>query len=188
MIGFLEGKVVASDGMESILLTSSGIGYQIHYPRLLSPGIKMEVYIGHIIRENGEELFAFDSLEEKKVFELLNTVRGIGPRSSYSLINMVGVKGVVNSIARDNKKALTRAKGIGPKAAGQIVLDLKDKVRRIPLLTQATVPNSLLEDALVACKGLGLEEERVLPLAEKILQREKIKEAESLVRLILKEV
>ena len=187
MIGLLEGKVMASDGVELILLTSSGIGYQIYYPHILPSGTHMVLYIGHIVRESGEELFAFRSFEEKKVFELLNTVRGIGPKSSYSLLNTVGVKEVVHAIAMGTKKVLTEAKGIGPRAATQIILDLKDKVQKFVPLT-LTSSNPILDDTLFACRELGLKDAKVIPLAEKILQEKKIKRSEELVHLILKEI
>ena len=192
MIGYLEGLVLHCDGNQVILKTTSGIGYQIHCHSQPQPGTPLSLYITHIKRENGEELFGFSSFREKKLFELLNTVRGVGPKSSYALLQSLRVDSIVEAIASNSKNALTCAVGIGPKAAAQIILDLRKKIQAFsghPLTVEMASPRGkLLDEAITACSELGLKREKIIPLAEKILRDNVIKQPEQLVRLLLKEM
>ena len=83
MIGFLTGEVLFSDGNESIIQTTSGVGYQVFYNKVLVEGTSAAIYIAHIIKEDSETLFGFSSLRAKKLFEMLLTVKGIGPTSQH---------------------------------------------------------------------------------------------------------
>ena len=190
MIGYLEGIVLHSDGNQLILKTPTGTGYQIYYHGILTEGSPLSLYITHIKRENAEELFGFSSLREKKLFELLNTVRGVGPKSSYALLKSLQVDSIVEAIASNSKNILTCATGIGPKAAAQIVLDLRKKIQafHVPTIETEPVSRGLLDEAMTACDELGLKRERVLPVAEKILEHHSVEKPEQLVRLVLKEV
>lgn len=210
MIGFIEGEVLFSDGVETIIHTSSGIGHQVYYNHVLAEGTKASLYISHVIREGSEELFGFSSIRSKKLFELLLTVKGVGPKSAFSLLNALGPNQVVEAVMFDQKKVLTKAPGIGNKGAAQIVLDLSNKIQRVKMYSEnqcGSAPlveinsedkigmpifdgekNRILDDALMACKELGFKEEKVLSLAKKILSSGEVKKAEQLVHLVLKEI
>ena len=217
MIGLLQGEVVFSDGNELILFSPSGVGHQIYFQHVLPEGSTAAIFIAHIVKEASEELFGFKSLREKKAFELLLSVKGVGPKSAFALVTSLGVDNIVDSIIYDNKKALQKAPGVGAKAASQIILDLSGKVQKIKMYSKATVtptePNdnytqtslslelfeevvseigthdsALMNDAIMACKELGFTEDKVMPLAKKILDENQITRAEQLVHLVLKEV
>ena len=192
MIGYLEGTVLYSDGSELILKTPSGTGYQIHCHSISARNSPLSLYITHIKRENAEELFGFPSIEEKKLFELLNTVRGVGPKSSYALLKSLPLNSIVEAIVSNSPKNLTCAAGIGPKAAAQIILDLKKKIQvfksYVPTIETASSDKGVLDEAISACEELGLKPDKILPLAEKILQNHSVERPEQLVRLLLKEV
>ena len=222
MIGLIQGEVVFSDGNELILLTSSGIGHQIYFQHVLPEGSKGAIFISHIVRETSEELYGFRTLREKKAFELLTTVKGVGPKSAFSLISSIGVNNIIDAVLFDNKKTLTKAPGIGAKAASQMILDLTDKISKLKMYSaksvtakitdvENTVDNSqisfvmemvenepeaqtqiyderILQDTLLACKELGFKEEKIVPLAQKILSENQITRPEQLVHLVLKEV
>ena len=191
MIGYLEGSVLHSDGNELILKTPSGIGYQIYSHLILTAGSPLSLYIAHIKKENAEELFGFGSIQEKKLFELLNTVRGVGPKSSYALLKSLPTNTIIEAITSNSKKTLTCAVGIGPKAAAQIILDLRKKIQvfrnHIPATKTYPTDGGILDEAISACEELGLRREKIFPLAEKILQANAIERPEELVRLLLKE-
>ena len=192
MIGYLEGVVLTCDGSELILKTPSGTGYQIFCHSTSPVNSPLALYITHIKRENAEELFGFQSLREKKLFELLNTVRGVGPKSSYALLKSLPLDSIIEAIESNSKEALTCAAGIGPKAAAQIVLDLRKKIQTFrqhhPSVETPYHTRGMLEEALSACGELGLKRENILPLAKKILQESSIEKPEQLVHLLLKEV
>ena len=216
MIGHLQGEVIFSDGVEAVVLTNSGIGYQVYISQVLPEGRHASIFISHVIREASEELYGFKTIREKKLFELLTSVKGVGPKSAFSLVGAVGVDQIINSILFDDKKTLTKAPGIGAKAAAQMILDLQGKISRIKMYSNrsmgvqdvsepsaisveglieevemnSTVENQdlIIKDAIMACKELGFKEDKIVPLAQKILATNKISKAEQLVHLVLKEV
>ncbi len=79
MIGHLQGEVLFSDGNEVVVLTNSGIGYQIFFGNVLVEGSRASVFISHVIKEGSEELYGFKTLRDKKTFEMLIKVKGVGP-------------------------------------------------------------------------------------------------------------
>lgn len=220
MIGFLCGEVIFSDGNESVLQTSSGIGYQVFYNRVLVEGTQAAIFIAHIIKEDSETLYGFHSLRAKKLFEMLLTVKGIGPKSAYGLISNIGVNEIINAVNLEAKATLTKIPGLGNKGASQIILDLSGKIDRvkmysdssktlknIPTMPTATVlemfeevsyiektvskntnQHDILNDALMACKELGFKEDKVIPIAQRILGANLITKPEQLIHLVLKEI
>ena len=223
MIGLIHGEVVFSDGNDLILLTNSGIGHEIYFAHVLPEGSRTAIFISHVVKEASEELYGFKTLREKKMFEMLTTVKGVGPKSAFSLVASVGSSNIVDAIMFENKKVLTKAPGIGAKAASQMVLDLSGKVQKIKMYSnrsysvshnEAQVASShpvsevqisfdetehvnesahfmdetVLRDTLMACKELGFKEEKIIPLAQKILNENEITKPEQLVHLVLKEV
>lgn len=211
MIGFIQGKVLHSDGREVILLTNSGIGYQIQFSGIISQGQECGIYVSHILRENLEDLYGFQKIRDKKIFEHLIKVTGVGPKSAFSLISSLGADSICEAIVLENKKILQSAPGIGPKAASQIILDLKKKMQEMILEQEAevaqplfaTIPdsssapksddvairanNQLLRDSLMACAELGFKEEDVMPLLRKHVASDNVRKPEDLIKLVLKE-
>lgn len=221
MIGFISGEVLFSDGVESIIQTTSGVGYQIFYNKVLVEGAFAAVYISHIVKEDSETLFAFHSLRAKKLFELLITVKGVGPKTAYNLISNIGVNEIINAVLFDAKSTLTKVPGLGTKGASQIVLDLSKKIDKVKMYSDSTkvvkagfIPkvevqaqmfeekelvemtkvsgdanqHQIMNDTLMACKELGFKEEKILPIAQKILAATHVTKPEQLIHLVLKEL
>ena len=78
MIGYIQGKVLDADGKKAIVLTNSGIGYEINFGYFLDIDSTTACFIHHHISENDESLWGFQKLEDKKMFELLKTVNKVG--------------------------------------------------------------------------------------------------------------
>ncbi|TNF25805.1 MAG: Holliday junction branch migration protein RuvA [Deltaproteobacteria bacterium] len=216
MIGFLSGTVVFSDGQDLILNTASGVGYQIFCQQVLAEGSRATLYISHVIKEASQELYGFSNLREKKLFELLTTVKGVGPKSAYSMLANLGGENIITAVMMENKALLKKAPGVGDKAASQLILDLKSKIAKAKMYSSAmtkweevvtpvaaqdiqvtmtemaepvvTNENQIIQDALMACKELGFKEDKIIPLAQKIMNEANIQRAEQLVHLVLKEV
>lgn len=210
MIGYLTGEVIFSDGKEVIIKTADGVGHQVYLQKLLVEGSLADIFISHIFKDPGQELFGFETLREKKLFELLTSVKGVGPKSAYSLLTALGAETVIQSIQLENKKSLSKAPGIGAKAAAQICLDLSNKIQNVLMYSARGLNNEfregdtgviqhelvatgsyntpILEEALMACKELGFKEDSILPMAQKILSENDIQRPEQLVHLVLKEV
>lgn len=220
MIGFLSGEVLFSDGHECIIQTPSGIGYQVFYNKVLIEGTMAAIYIAHIIKEESENLYGFHSLRAKKLFEMLLTVKGIGPKSAYNLICNLGVNDIITAVNLEAKNTLTKTPGLGTKGAAQIILDLAGKIDKVKMYSdasriykaQATLAiaqtqmtfvqesvvtddhslvsnqHEILNDTLMACKELGFKEDKIIPLAQKILGANLITKPEQLIHLVLKEL
>ena len=214
MIGYLVGRVVQSFEDELILVTSSGVGYQVFFSKRVACGDEIEVFIRHIKRENSEDLYGFFSFGEKRVFDLLLGVKGIGPKSAFNLVNQVGVNKLANAILFQEKKVLTSVPGVGPKAGAQILLDLGPKIEKIKSLlfdqehklvgfkpqinegeqeklfsenNGAFVKVNLLDEAVTACEELGFQRAEVIEISQEILKNNKITSSGDLVKLVLKE-
>jgi len=194
-------------------MTNSGIGYKVYWG-----GSRLEMfseaffYTSHIIRENSEHLYGFMSLKDKMLFELLISVKGVGPKSAFSLIGSLGFKQIVGAITLENKKLLTTAPGIGNKAASQIILDLNNKLgdlQKLPVMKDKLTgldwelekgeghyhedsnkiletSSQFLQDTVMACKDLGFKEDIVVGVASSILHQREIKSSEELLHLVLK--
>lgn len=139
MIGFLSGLVLFSDGQEVILQTPSGLGYQIYFHKVLVEGSTASVFISHIIREDSETLYGFSSLRAKKMFELLLSVKGIGPKSAYALVATLSIDEIITAVKLESKNVLTKVPGLGIKGAAQIILDLSNKIDKIKMYSDQTI-------------------------------------------------
>jgi holliday junction DNA helicase RuvA len=203
MIGYISGTVVYSDSAKSIILTAQGVGYEIHTATPTVPNRDTALFISHIIRENSQDLYGFESAEDKKFFEMLIDVNGIGPKSAFALIAHLGVRQIISAITFENADILKSAPGVGKKSAEQIVLSLKDKVTKLeiglavhekPLLSGAKVSGNsafdahLVKETLAACQGLGFKDQDILPMIQRHLHSEGAQRPEDLVKLILKEL
>ncbi len=173
MIGYLEGEVLFSEEQKLILKTNHGIGYQVFFEHTLVPGNKVELYITQIVRETELSLYGFKHYKEKKIFELLLGVNGVGPKSAYSLITNVGPDEVIDAIVLEQIDVLKKANGIGKKAASQIILSLKDKIKtsasaksiRSSLDVSGDDSNGhIFDDALLALQALGYKEATIVPV------------------------
>jgi Holliday junction DNA helicase RuvA len=167
------------------------------------PNKEVAIFISHIIREQAQDLYGFETIEDKKFFEMLMNVNGIGPKSAFALISHVGVQQIISAITLENIDILKSAPGIGKKSAEQIILSLKDKISKLeigfslrenPVKSGVKVKNEsridahLIKETLAACQGLGFKDQDVLPMIQRHLQEGIVKKPEELVKVILKEL
>ena len=131
MIAHISGKI-AEKFNGSIIVDVSGVGYEVIVPQyeydkaMLDNSIKLYTY--HHIREQSQELFGFSSLAAKKIFELLITVQGIGPKAGIAIMSLGDYEQVRNAIANEDSKYIQKANGVGKKSAERVIVDLKNKV------------------------------------------------------------
>lgn len=203
MIGYISGTVVYSDSVKSIILTAQGIGYEVSTATPMVPNKDVALFISHIIREQSQDLYGFETADEKKFFELLLDVNGIGPKSAFSLVCHVGVNQIIQAITLENVDIIKSAPGVGKKSAEQVILTLKDKVTKFEVgfatrekpVKKGVTPSAsskddakLVKEVLAACQGLGFKDQDVLPLIQKHLQSENNLKPEDVVKIILKEM
>ncbi len=131
MIAHVQGQV-AEKFSNSVIIDVAGVGYEVQvalndYEQIsLEETIKLYTY--HHIREQAEELFGFSSLAAKKMFELLITVQGVGPKAALAILSLGSAEEVRNAIANSDSGYVTKATGVGKKTAERVVVDLSDKV------------------------------------------------------------
>ncbi len=131
MITTLTGLVQEKIG-SMVVLDVAGVGYGLHvtaedYSRL-SNGEKAKVYVYEHIREQSYDLFGFVQLDTKRLFEQLLGVKNVGPKVALAVLDVGNAAGVRGAIAAGDVKLLQSAKGVGKRAAEQIVVELRDKV------------------------------------------------------------
>lgn len=131
MIGRLRGRLEYR-GSDHVLIDVQGVGYIVHcsdrtLAALPGPGEAVSLFTDLLVREDLMQLFGFPSLMEKEWHRLLMSVQGVGAKASLAILGALGAEGVGRAIALGDWKSVTVAKGIGPKTAQRVVLDLKDK-------------------------------------------------------------
>lgn len=131
MIAHVFGEVVEKYG-SAVIIDVVGVGYEVQLTSIeydkanLSDKIKFYTY--HHIREQSQELFGFSSLTAKKLFELLITVQGVGPKAALAIMSLGETEIVRNAIASSDAVFIAKASGVGKKTAERVVVDLSDKV------------------------------------------------------------
>lgn len=162
MIAHVFGVVVEKFG-SSVIVDVHGVGYEVQVAAgdfdstLLESNVKFYTY--HHIREQSQELFGFSSLIAKKLFELLITVQGIGPKAALAILSLGETETVRGAIANSDAVFITRASGVGKKTAERVVVDLSDKVGQAVCMGAGGVGISSAissnDEALEALMALG---------------------------------
>jgi len=155
MIGKLSGRIdYRSD--DHILLDVRGVGYMVYcsdrtLAALPSVGEAVALYTDLVVREDLLQLFGFPTLVEKEWHRLLMSVQGIGAKASLSILGALGADGVSRAIALGDWNAIKAAKGIGPKTAQRVVIELKDKAPTVMAMAgQSATPATVTDDVIEA--------------------------------------
>ncbi len=168
MIGRLRG-LVAEVGEEDALIDVGGVGYVVRcgartLGRLPPPGEETLIHVETQWAEaTGTRLYGFLAREERQAFVLLQGVQGVGPKAALGVLDVLPPAELANAVAREDKAAVGRANGVGPKLAQRIVVELKDKPLSGPILSgsaaqASTEPPSGAGGAVAALLGLGIPE------------------------------
>ena len=164
MISHIKGVVEEKFGSNGLIVDVNGVGYEMMVPVLdfenVNLGEEKKYYTYHQVRENAEELYGFSSLTAKKLFELLISVQGVGPKAGIAIMSLAEAEEVRNAIANGDVTFVSKASGVGKKSAERVIVDLKDKVG-IPSRYGATevkgsgVSDGEVDEALDALMALG---------------------------------
>ena len=131
MIAHIFGKV-AEKFNGTIVVDVHGVGYEVSVAagdfEAVRLGQDAKFYTYHHVREQAEELFGFSSLAAKKLFEMLITVQGVGPKAALAVLSLGDAQQVRNAIANSDAGFVQKAAGVGKKTAERVVVDLSDKV------------------------------------------------------------
>lgn len=131
MIAHIVGVVVEKFA-GSVIVDVHGVGYEVAVAAgdfdTLKLNTDTKLYTHHHLREQSEELFGFSSLAAKKLFELLISVQGVGPKAALAILSLGSAENVRNAIANSDPAFVAKASGVGKKTAERVVVDLSDKV------------------------------------------------------------
>jgi len=187
MIASLRGMVEKM--VSGVVLEVHGVGYGLQVTSedfgTLADGKEAKLYVYEHIREQGYDLFGFSSVSSKALFEQLLGVKNVGPKVAMAVLDIGAEPVVRNAIASGDVKLLQSAKGVGKRAAEQIVVELRDKVGGVAsadaeaIVTRGGV--NATDEALQALMALGYSEYDAAAVLQKIdpalTTEERIKQA-----------
>ena len=132
MIAFIQGELCDA-GQDTIVVACQGIGYEIQIPvsvaqALPDPGNVVKIYTYTYVREDALGLFGFLTKDDLKIFKLLITVNGVGPKAALAILSAMTADELRFAILAEDAKAIAKAPGIGPKTAKRMIIELKDKL------------------------------------------------------------
>lgn len=172
MIAKLTG-LVDSSGAGWLVVDVSGVGYLVYcsgrgLAALPARGEPVSLFIETHVREDHIHLYGFPEAAERDWFRLLSTVQGVGARMALAILSVLAPGDLIQAIAAQDKRALTRANGVGPKLANRVVTELKDKAGQFALGPAAALAGGgsanagagappLSEDAISALVNLGYQ-------------------------------
>ena len=177
MIAHIRGVVEEKFGNNGIIVDVGGVGYEMLVSALDFEDVKLgeerKFFTYHAVKENAEELYGFSSLVAKKIFEMLISVQGIGPKAGIAIMSLAEAEEVRNAIANADAAFIAKAAGVGKKSAERVIVDLRDKVGT-PSHYGATVTkdgegvNMESDEALDALIALGFPLKEAAKALEKV--------------------
>ena len=198
MFASIEGKIVLLEPT-FVHLETNGIGYEIKislssYSLLKNkPTAKLYTHVVLSDQTHTFTLFGFSELIEKKVFLDLTSVSGIGPNTALTILSSLNISELQNAIIREDIRLVQSIKGIGPKTAQRVILELKDKFKKENLTNVSMVAgvatniSSIRNDALSALLALGIPKPAAERTIDQILKgSEKEYTTEELIKIALK--
>ncbi len=154
MIGKISGRIEYR-AADHVLIDVRGVGYIVYCSErtlaaLPAVGETAALYTDLLVREDLLHLYGFLTLVEKEWHRLLTSVQGVGARASLAILGTLGADGVSRAIALGDWNAVKAAKGVGPKIAQRVVLDLKDKAPGVMAMSGAVAQAGVeVADAVV---------------------------------------
>lgn len=199
MIEYIKGILTELNPTEAVI-EAAGVGYGIAitlptYSALVgNENQEAKLYISEIIREDVHEVYGFFECKERQLFELLLTVSGVGAATARMILSAFTAEELRMLIATGNSKGMAKVKGLGPKTAQRIIVDLKDKALKLDLggdPTELPMPdveaeNGVKAEAVSALTMLGFAAQASGKAVDKILKNDPLMKVEAVIREALK--
>lgn len=201
MIEYLKGTL--SDLTPALAIVEChGVGYGVNISLNTFSAIQgkeeVKLWISESIREDAYQLWGFSTRTERELFLLLTTVSGIGPGTSRMILSSMTVSELATVISEGNDKMLKSVKGIGPKAAQRIIVDLRDKIGSLGIDAapqaesqtardqRSAINKEVMDEAVAALTMLGFSPAPVHKVVQHILSDEPEIPVERVIKLALK--
>lgn len=208
MIEYIKG-ILADLTPTYAVIEAAGVGYAIHialpsYSAMVGlENTETKLFVTEIIREDTHDLYGFFSRGERELFVMLMTVSGIGANTARMIMSAYTAAEIRQIIATGNARALSQVKGLGPKTAQRIIVDLKDKVLKVELGSEANqvsledaasgyslevrgLDNEIKQEAVSALVMLGFAAAASGKVVDKILKEEPSASVEKVIKQALK--
>lgn len=204
MIEYIKGNLTDLNPTYAVI-EAAGVGYAINialptYSSLVGKeNTEAKLFITEIIREDTHELYGFFTRGERELFLMLMTVSGIGANTARMIMSAYSAGEIRQIIATGNSRALAQVKGLGPKTAQRIIVDLKDKVLKIDLGVEmvqngstvvqdslTVVDNEVKQEAVSALTMLGFAAAASGKVVDKILKADASASVEQVIKQALK--
>ena len=195
MITYIKGPI-AFKTPTYIIVEAGGIGYHVkislHTYAKVEKLEQVKILTHFHVKEDSQTLYGFADAEERELFIHLISVSGVGPATAQVVLSTLPPDELRGAIISENEAALRKVKGIGPKAAKQIILDLKNKLMKSG--GEMTIPvspanNTMRQEALSALLSLQINKIQAQKALNKVLQAQPgVGSVEELVRLALKQL
>ena len=168
MIAHLRGRLIEKEPAR-VVIDTNGVGYEVFVPlstftALPDTGTEVSLDIHTHVREDIIALYGFSSRQERRVFERLITISGIGPRLAVTILSGGSIEGLVGAIRKGDLARLTAIPGVGKKTAERIVIELRDKLKDF---AEGPAKSTVEMDVLSALENLGYPH----PIAEAAMNR-----------------
>ncbi|MCD6407984.1 Holliday junction branch migration protein RuvA [bacterium] len=178
MIGYIKGKIVHKSPARMIV-ENNGIGYVLNVSLQTSESVGEEgedvkLFVHQQITDEEIQLYGFSTEEEKKVFELLLGVPGIGPRVALRILSGMSINELYNAIVAEDAEVFTKVPGVGRKTGERLIVELKQRVEKIP-----TIPGikekerEIFVAAVEALTVLGYKRKEATAAINKVMKEKK---------------
>lgn len=153
MIASIRG-ILKQKRSDACVIEAGGLGYEVTLTQgalalLPAPGDTVEFYTHFHVREDAQQLFGFSSEDEKQLFLLLLTVKGVGPKLAMAMLSQLGGRELLQALSKRNLAKLGTASGVGKKLAERLAVELSDKAQKLSLSAGAMPKAGASEDSLL---------------------------------------
>lgn len=173
MIASLFGEVTEKN-LDKAIIEVNGVGYDLHFSmneiNELSKDKKVKVYVYEHIKEDAYDLYGFTTKDSLNLFKQLISVKNIGPKNALSILSSASVSEIKKAIAGGDVKFIMAAKGVGKRAAEQVIVELRDKVGLIASADEVVSRSGVnpSDEAFQALVSLGYSESDAASVLSKI--------------------
>ena len=180
MLSQIKGKLLEKSPTR-VVVDVGGIGFEIHVPvstfeKLPELGEQVLLLTHLHVREDILQLFGFWAEKDRRLFQLLISISGVGPRMGLGILSSVSVEEFSGAVANNNFSILTKIPGVGKKTAQRLVIELKDKLSggiELPS-EQVSIKDDIIEQAVLAMVSLGYRPAEAQKAVEKVASANKV--------------
>jgi len=199
MYDYISGKITSITPTQ-VVVDISGIGYLLNISLYTFGSLEgkkeSKLYVHQIVREDDLQLYGFETVFERFIFSNLLSVSGIGPNTARIVLSYMSPEETRDAILQENEFAFKKVKGVGPKTAKRLIIDLKDKMMKLGEGEASQVqnsakqtPNNIHSEALSALQALGFVKAKVNKVVNSIVHGTNAPETvEELIKKALKEL